>query len=130
ALGQDQVLVPQEVVNIHALGRQKLVVSEISRAHTKFLVAGFIHDERALRNLELCQDPNESLRLDFRKREVVEYEEPTFFELQAERTLEGADAHLARRSVRIVAGLGSERLSSASELRRIRRAVTRSSGPL
>lgn len=113
ALREHEALVTQQVVQVDALGRKKLERREIPRAHAQLLVVLGVHDDGALADLQLAEDLGQLLGLDLHQLEVVHDEQTPLVELQAEGTAQRAEAHLARRTVAVVAGLGAMRLTTA-----------------
>src|SRR6185436_13234472 len=66
-LRNDQVIVPEEVIDVDALGRKEMMVLEVPQALAELVVGGAVDDERLLVGLERAQGAEGRLGLDLRK---------------------------------------------------------------
>src|SRR5688572_25963699 len=105
------MLVPEDVVEVHAFGGQELTLLEVARRQAELVVRLRVDDQRAA-GVERLQDRSELLRLDVAEREAVDHEEVALFEAQRERARERTLTHLARRAVVVVARARTVRLAT------------------
>src|SRR3954462_15884782 len=71
-LRDDQVIVPEEVIDVDALGRKEVVVFEVPEALHELVVGGAVDDERLLVGLERAERAGERLGLDLGQLEAVD----------------------------------------------------------
>ncbi len=124
------MIVTEDVVDVDALGGEKLRPLHVADRELEVLVGPGVDDERLAGSLERAEHAHEGLGLDGGKLELVDDREAVLLHEERERALERTDADLLRRTVGPVAGAGRVSLATTDVVRSTERALTSAAGTL